>query len=100
MVLYIKTDTNQVQVDQCPRDLNKLLESCSSLNRRSKEFVSQPLKAITPKEGTVYSHIGDPNTGYLNNGTIWIADKSWFGIPMSAIRMADHYSNGIQLSDW
>jgi hypothetical protein len=51
MVLFIRTETGQVKVDQCPRDVNQFLGSSSSLKNRSKDFVSQPLKRITPQEG-------------------------------------------------
>ncbi len=51
MVLFIRTETGQVKVDQCPRDVNQFLGSSSSLKNRSKDFISQPLKRITPQEG-------------------------------------------------
>ncbi len=52
MVLFIQTDTGQVEVEECPQSVDGLLGSCSSLKIRSGEFIRKPLQTITPQEGT------------------------------------------------
>lgn len=75
MVLFIQTDTSQVEVEECPQSVDGLLGSCSSLKIRSGEFIRKPLQTITPQEGLVYVGEGemavgvsdDPNVNYFGS---------------------------------